>query len=298
MEKQYLNLELKASDNGELTIVATDETLDRYNEVVPIDAWDMRNYKKNPVLLVNHDYKVENIVGRAKNLKITDGKMTFTPDFHSITQLARDVAEMVKQNVLNTVSVGFLNHQPMKDGEKVSQELLEISFVPVPANPNALVLAAKSVNAAEKKEIEKWVEKELDTEENSDGSETEPTEEEKKPEEGAEEGKEPQTTDEIQDKDLAKQIAQLTAQLAEVKEGRVLSGKNRTLIENGLAALQQAALALEELLKATDSSTGKAADCPKGRETEEEQKGKKTSPIVRALQAINRDTNSLLRDLK
>ena len=62
MEKQYLQFKVAEATKEKMTIVASDETLDRYGEVVPLDAWDFKNYKKNPVLLVDHDYKISKIV--------------------------------------------------------------------------------------------------------------------------------------------------------------------------------------------------------------------------------------------
>lgn len=140
MDKQFIEAKLVKSGDR-LEFVATDETLDRQGEVIPIDSWDLGNFRKNPVLLVNHDYKVQNIVGRAGGLRFADrgGKkaMVFEPIFHGITQLAREVEAMVREAVLNTVSVGFLRKAPQQDGDKQLNELMEISFVPVPANPSA-----------------------------------------------------------------------------------------------------------------------------------------------------------------
>jgi hypothetical protein len=141
MDKKFIEAKLEKLADGKLEFVATDETLDRQGEVIPIDSWDLGNFKKNPVLLVNHDYKVQNIVGRAENLRFMDrgGKkmMTFEPVFHGITQLAREVEAMVRETILNTVSVGFMRRAPGQDGDKQLNELMEISFVPVPANPGA-----------------------------------------------------------------------------------------------------------------------------------------------------------------
>ncbi len=342
MEKQYINLELKKSDGGDLTIVASDETLDRYNEVVPLDAWDLKNFKKNPILLVNHDYKVENVVGRARNLKLDDNALTFTPDFHSITQLARDVSEMVKQGILKTVSVGFLPHMPAKDGDRPSNELLEISFVPIPANPSAMALAMKSIDDEQKKAVEEWVEKQKSTEvqtiilskekfETAEDATKWVTDHDFRADKIDEtensfrfrqfnpgeynDGSE--RTIEITDgvkavickrgKSVCPIDKELIDELVELREGRVLSGKSRTKIENGLTALEQAVTVLRELLEATDPNAEKNTDEPKGRDPRVEQGkkprkpkpyGKAPSSVVRALQGINRSTNEILRQIK
>jgi len=279
MEKQYLQFKVAEATKEKMTIVASDETLDRYGEVVPLDAWDFKNYKKNPVLLVDHDYKISNIVGRANNLKVDKGSFTFEPEFHNITQLAKEVQEMVEKGWAPAVSVGFLPHGPKKDGDKGLNELLEISFVAVGANPNALALAMKSIDDKQTAKIKEWVEKD------AEGSEQEQDEEN-------------QGIEEVVDGKLK----ELTAELAELKEGRVLSGKNRDKIEKGLSALQQASAVLEDLLSATDSNAEKDGEKPKGRDPVEEQGGrapkKANDPVVRVLQSINRLSNEQLKKLK
>lgn len=272
MQKQYLQCKIVREQDGDLTIVASDETLDRYGEVVPLDAWDLRNYKKNPVLLVDHDYKVANIVGRAKNLKVGDKAFTFTPEFHDITDLAKQVSEMVKTDFAPAVSVGFLPHGPKKDGDKGSNELLEISFVALGANPNALAMAMKSVNAEQETEIKEWMEiKRFEADEDI--------------------------------AEVLRQKAELLVEMAMLKEGRVLSGKNRELITNCSSALKQASALLEELLLATEPNKGKEDGEHKSREPKMEHGNRVPAKrggnsVARALQDINRISRDVITELK
>lgn len=291
MKKEFLQFKVAEATKEKITIIASDETLDRYGEVVPLDAWDLRNYKKNPVLLVDHNYSMSAIVGRAKNLKVGEKEFTFEPEFHNITQLATEVQKMVEEGFAPAVSVGFIPHGPAKDGGKGTNELLEISFVAVPANPSALVLqnALKAVKADEETEIKSWVEVQ-------NKSEDDDTEEK---EDGEDKGGETETKTK---EELTATVAELTTQVAELKEGRVLSGKNRTKITEGVSALKQAAAVLEDLLNATDPNAEKSADTSKGRQTEVEEEPiapkKAKSTVLRVLQNINRDTNELLSQLK
>ncbi|MFA6429749.1 MAG: hypothetical protein WCV84_04610 [Patescibacteria group bacterium] len=124
--------------NGLLTVVASDETVDRSGESIPISSWDLTNFQKSPRLLIDHDYSVKSIVGVADNIRTQDGKLMFEPRFHEITDAARECKALVEQGFLDTVSVGFISR--MKDG-KVTNELLEVSFVAVPCNPNARTMA-------------------------------------------------------------------------------------------------------------------------------------------------------------
>ena len=324
MTKQYIQAELKKGDDGKITFIASDETLDRSGEVVPIDSWDLGNYKKNPVLLVNHDYKVENIVGRARNVRKDKGKLLFEPVFHEITQLAKEVKAMVEQGILNTVSVGFMPHGPQKDGDRPTNELFEISFVPVPANPSAERLSAVMVLSAEDlvhvKEIEEWVIKE------------EKEEEEKKDEKSPACRMEDETKDECMSRKIPEimredpnmeqdQAVAIASSLCskkcgskdekddekkeiEEKEGRVLSGKNRKLINEAVETLKTATAALADLLNATESNVGEASvDINQGREPKvvyvrTEKDSPVPSPVIRALQDLNRITNDSLRKFK
>lgn len=141
-KKFYTQAELEETAEGKLFIAST-EVVDREGEILSIDGWDLKNFKKNPVLLWAHDYR-EPPVGIAKGIGIKEingkKKLTFEPKFHEITERAKELAKMVEAGIIRTVSVGFLPKE--RDGNKyTSQELLEISFVPVPANPEALSLA-------------------------------------------------------------------------------------------------------------------------------------------------------------
>ena len=176
MAKKFITAELKA-EGDKIIFVASDETLDRHGEVVSMDSWDLKNYKKNPVLLVNHDYKVQNIVGVAKGLKKNDqNQLVFEPTFHGLTQLSQEVEAMVKGGVLNTVSVGFIPNYPKKEGQPVKNELIEISFVPVPANPSAERIKSflnPELDEATQNKIKEFAEADTEEEEEIDEEEVE-----------------------------------------------------------------------------------------------------------------------------
>ncbi|HEX5429868.1 MAG TPA: hypothetical protein VFX17_02180 [Patescibacteria group bacterium] len=282
-EKQFLQAVLQKSGDR-ISFVASDETLDRSGEVIPIESWDLTNFMKNPVLLVNHDYMVENIVGMATNIRFEGKSLVFDPVFHGITDLSKEVEQMVNEGVLNTVSVGFLPHGPVQDGDTGRNELLEVSFVAVPANPNAerikTLLDVKNAELA--MQVKTWVEKQ----EEQDEAELDPAKLD-----------ELETTNKI-----------LQQEITELKEGRILSGKNRKRIETAVSLLEslaenvkQASEALNELLTATDANADK--DAGESREPKVDAAASKSpaevkSRVRRALQRINKDTNSLLRELK
>ena len=134
-------------ENWSFKVVASDETIDRAGEVIKISWWELWNFMKNPVIIANHIYKVENIIGKATNVYMQDDKLIVEWVFAE-TELAQDVRKLYDGWFIKTVSVGFIPKE--RDAEQrniiTKAELLEVSFVPVPCNPNALSLGKEIVD--------------------------------------------------------------------------------------------------------------------------------------------------------
>jgi len=148
-EKRYIEAGIEHTDKG-LLAVATSAVQDRHGEVVSVEGWDMKNFKKNPVLLWAHDHTIP-AIGVAKNIKV-DGvgkkaRVLFEPVFHDLTDQAKALKQMVEDKIINSFSVGFRPLE-MEGDTYTKQELLEISLVNVPANPEARMLAYKSLKGA------------------------------------------------------------------------------------------------------------------------------------------------------
>lgn len=147
MEKKLYTTALveEVEENGEKTklFVASDDVEDRQGEILSTDGWELSNYKKHPVILWSHDQYAPPI-GKAEKIgfKTINGrkKLVYQPLFHLKNEMSRLIADLVNEGWLSASSVGF---KPIEmDGNTYTkQELLEISFVNVPANPNALQLA-------------------------------------------------------------------------------------------------------------------------------------------------------------
>lgn len=125
--------------SGTFRVVASDETLDRAGEVIKINWWDLENYMKNPIMLFGHDYwSIDSIVWKATRVYIENSQLIIEGVFANTEnwQLCR---QLYDQDILTRVSVWF--YVRGRDGENSSiitkAELLECSFVPIPANPNA-----------------------------------------------------------------------------------------------------------------------------------------------------------------
>ena len=151
MEKTFFKgLVEKVEEDGIISVaVATDASIDRDGEIVDPAGIDMKNFERNPVLLYAHDYRSDPI-GKVLNIKLDGNRILFTPQFAiGVSDRAKQYYEMVKAGFLNAFSIGFIPKE-YKDRQNTDgttsrvftrSELLEISLVPVPANPNALVLA-------------------------------------------------------------------------------------------------------------------------------------------------------------
>lgn len=136
-------------DINEKLAVASTDVVDRHGERIDQEGWDLKNFKKNPVMLWAHDHS-EIAVGVCKNVQIqrTSGtpKLVFTPEFHDKTEKAKALKALFDEGWLNSFSVGFMPKEfDGKTSTYLKQELLEISAVNVPANPDARMLAFKSL---------------------------------------------------------------------------------------------------------------------------------------------------------
>lgn len=131
--------------------VASTETVDRYGDVIVADGWDLRNFKKNPIALWQHSGSQP--IGNWENIRIEEGKLMARLSMvkAGISNIADMVRGFVENRVLRAVSVGFrpLKYERIVDDKGdwtggyryTKSELMEISVVSIPANPEALGLA-------------------------------------------------------------------------------------------------------------------------------------------------------------
>ncbi len=199
-----------------LDFIASDDSLDRYGEVISAAGWRLDTYRRNPVFQNAHQYgDITFTLGKAlitevRSVAASPGEPSTphsarrTPHLFHRVQFATDVNPIARiayglyqGKFLNAVSVGFiplrwidangvehtapsvsaaegsgrgrlvsasLELQPRQNEaaaaqrstrcrrKYLEQELLEVSAVGIPANPNALALALKS-GAIEKSDL-------------------------------------------------------------------------------------------------------------------------------------------------
>ncbi len=144
-----------------LDFIASTATLDRYREVIEPSGWRLDSYRSNPVFQNAHNYgDILFTLGKALRTEVRSvvGEQALYQRIQFATEInpvARIAYGLYKGGFLNAVSVGFI---PLRweDGGKGSdsataprrryleQELLEVSAVAIPANPDALALGLKS----------------------------------------------------------------------------------------------------------------------------------------------------------
>jgi hypothetical protein len=165
-----------------LDFIASDETLDRYDEIISASGWKLNNYRRNPVFQNAHQYG--DIIFTLGKALITDVRQLESPHSDAphaprstsclyqrvlfatdVNPMARIAYGLYKGKFLNAVSVGFIplrweNGDGSEDGTRsasargagskpycrryLEQELLEVSAVGIPANPEALQLGLKA----------------------------------------------------------------------------------------------------------------------------------------------------------
>ena len=168
-----------------LDFIASSETLDRYDEIIVASGWRLDNYRRNPVFQNAHQYgDVIFTLGKALITEVRSiPSSRAAPDqlstinsppstfLYQRIQFATDVNPMAriayglyKGKFLNAVSVGFIplrwENGSAEAGFRrkyLEQELLEVSAVGIPANPEALQLGLKA-GAIQKADVRELLE--------------------------------------------------------------------------------------------------------------------------------------------
>jgi hypothetical protein len=146
-------------DTRTLTFVASDGARDAAGTVLNQENWSLKRYEKNPIIGYQHEVyggwdgsDPDNIIGKAR-VYVEDGQLLADITFETkdINEKAEKIYKKLLFGSLNAVSVGFLpigkgswgKGEEAIDGSNptyyyAGQELLEISVVNIPSNPNAV----------------------------------------------------------------------------------------------------------------------------------------------------------------
>lgn len=137
----------KVDDEGAMTFVASEETEDRFGDLLSADGWQLEAFQENPVFLFAHNHAIPPI-GRVEKIWIDGKKLMATVQWDSADPFAMAVKGKYERGFMRAVSVGFRalefeereSQQPkgLRTIHFIKQELLEVSAVPIPAHPAAL----------------------------------------------------------------------------------------------------------------------------------------------------------------
>ncbi len=123
-----------------LEVIFTTSTQDRQGDIVDPEGLDFSGFLKNPVVLWAHDQERPPIA-RVRSVSVQDTDVSAVVEF-AATPFAQEVFSLYAEGFLSAWSIGFIARETLPlDGGGVhvfSAEVVEISAVPVPANPEAL----------------------------------------------------------------------------------------------------------------------------------------------------------------
>ena len=145
---------------GRVSAIVSSETIDRDGDVIRAEGWNLGNFSSHPVLLSSHDYhSLRSQIGVWESMDVVGTRMKGIARFFigRGNEEADWAFELAKEKAL-AFSVGFIPdmdkavplHKDDSFGiqgmEYKGQELLEVSAVTVPSNPDALQRMVKSPN--------------------------------------------------------------------------------------------------------------------------------------------------------
>jgi len=167
-------------DSRTVRFRASTPTIDRHGTIVRPEGISVKNFRKNPIFLWGHDGygsmfgggpEMENVIGKVTDYERSKDAFDIDVEFApaEVNPKADLAYKLTKSGFLNTVSVGF---SPIETSvEKVAKadsddkvdvlvydrsELLEVSLVPIPSNPEALALV-RSMAQEVNEEAPPWV---------------------------------------------------------------------------------------------------------------------------------------------
>lgn len=161
VEKGYTGY-IEKSEDGVISYISVN-VVDRDKEVVDPKGAILDNYRKNPVVLYNHNTNIPPI-GKNLWIRTSEDGIVAKTQFAS-TEFAKDIQRLFEGGYLNAFSIRFIPldweevtiREARAKGIKIPEaigysdddvvrvytkwELLEYSVVPIPANPEAVRLA-------------------------------------------------------------------------------------------------------------------------------------------------------------
>ena len=156
------------TDSRTLRFIISTKSVDRDNDTIDPNGWDISAYMKNPTVLFGHDGRSPpvakaNSVFLENNMLMADAQF-MEKDLYEFSDM---LYRMYQQGFMKATSVGFNPSEYTWSDDRdygidfTKQELLEFSLVPVPSNPDAIIQAKDAgINTSP---LTSWAEEVLDT---------------------------------------------------------------------------------------------------------------------------------------
>ena len=140
------------SDDGLVTAIITTGNIARDGAIISPNGWDFAHYDRNPVVLWQHDDSAMP-VARMVDRTIGDSEIVARIQLDMEDPEGQRLHGKIKRGFVNATSVRWLPKETevrqMGEGKEkrdvlvfLRQEMLETSFVSIPADPGAMILRA------------------------------------------------------------------------------------------------------------------------------------------------------------
>lgn len=130
---------------GEVEVIVSSSALDRHGETIQVQGINTKEFMQNPTVLWAHNYE-DLAIGKVTRLWKSSGKLMARIKFATeIVPFAKTVYDLIREGYLNAVSIGGLVREYAQDkgvtdySNIAKLDMVELSVVPVGANPEALV---------------------------------------------------------------------------------------------------------------------------------------------------------------
>ena len=134
--------------DSEIGVVAASSDLARDGHVLVVQGLSLENYRKNPIVLWNHDQGEP--IGACTAVGVVGDELAARIELSDASPKAQEIRAFAKSGVVRGISIGFdvIDAEPLdpqrgsRGGLRITaSELLEISLVSVPADTNAGIVA-------------------------------------------------------------------------------------------------------------------------------------------------------------
>jgi len=156
-----------AADSRLIEFIVSTGRVDRENDTISPQGWDLTDYKSNPVVLWVHDHWSPPI-GNSRSMYLDGDALKsmceFTPE--DLNPFGYQVYRLYAGGFMHACSAGFQPIEYNYDESRkygvnfIKQSMLEYSCVPVPANPDALAVARSKGLKTDL--LKAWAERALD----------------------------------------------------------------------------------------------------------------------------------------